>query len=252
MAAELSDLLQAANVKPPFVVVGHSYGGIIAREFLDLRPNDVCGMVLVDTNTEHSGQIPYDEMDIMMNGVSYYAVCGYEANHKLTEEEWQEMKDEAVRDGDTAGAEGTLADSGYAKLGEKKQYDAQALGSKPLSVIKGQTERDLRKLYYAGIAEGNGTPEQRGVLLKFLEGADELERKNQREQLRLSSHNQFRECESGHNVRPFPEKTVFIPDPSLILDSINAARDNRCRDSMGFVCMIVDYNHKSSLQRYAS
>ncbi|KZP07921.1 alpha/beta-hydrolase [Athelia psychrophila] len=202
MATELSDLLQAAGIEPPYVVVAHSYGGIIAREFLALRPNDVWGMVLVDTNTENSPQALYTELlNTMMDGVDYYAVAGYEANHRFTAEEWAEIKNPVSEDAATAGAEAKLAESGYAKLGEKRQYDTQALGDKPLSVIKGQTGRDCRKLYDAGLARGNGTEEQRRVLLRFLEGMDDADSKNQQEQLRLSSLTEFGECDSGHNIQ---------------------------------------------------
>ncbi|KAF7981982.1 hypothetical protein HWV62_30805 [Athelia sp. TMB] len=203
MAAELSDLLRAAGIPPPYVVVSHSYGGIIAREFLALQPNDVCGMVFVDTNTENSPSLPYETLGAMADGVDYYGVCGYESQHKLTAEEWQQIKTPADEDTRTADAEAKLCASGYAKLGERRQYEAQVLGKKPLAVIKGQTERDLRRLYDAGVARGNGTKEQRQIMLTALDGYDDGERKNQQAQLRLSSQHQFSECDSGHNASPF-------------------------------------------------
>lgn len=49
---DLHDLLAAANIKPPYVLVGHSYGGMIVRLYADLHPYDVVGMVLVDTAKE--------------------------------------------------------------------------------------------------------------------------------------------------------------------------------------------------------
>lgn len=46
---ELSRLLAAAALPPPYLVVGHSWGGILSREFLAARgPELICGMVLVD------------------------------------------------------------------------------------------------------------------------------------------------------------------------------------------------------------
>jgi pimeloyl-ACP methyl ester carboxylesterase len=49
---DLHHLLAAAGIKPPYVLVGHSYGGMIVRLYADLHPRDVAGMVLVDTMRE--------------------------------------------------------------------------------------------------------------------------------------------------------------------------------------------------------
>jgi pimeloyl-ACP methyl ester carboxylesterase len=50
LARELHDLLQAAGVPPPYVVVGHSIGGLIARMFTHLYPGEVRGMALIDSS----------------------------------------------------------------------------------------------------------------------------------------------------------------------------------------------------------
>lgn len=51
-ANELSMLLKAVNLPGPYILVAHSYGGCVAREFLHLHPRDVVGMVLSETGTE--------------------------------------------------------------------------------------------------------------------------------------------------------------------------------------------------------
>jgi pimeloyl-ACP methyl ester carboxylesterase len=48
IADELRVLLERANVAPPYVVVGHSFGGLVMRIFAARYPSDVAGMVLVD------------------------------------------------------------------------------------------------------------------------------------------------------------------------------------------------------------
>lgn len=48
MAEELHDALQAAGEKPPFVVVGHSFGTVNAEMFAYKFPDAVSGLVLVD------------------------------------------------------------------------------------------------------------------------------------------------------------------------------------------------------------
>jgi pimeloyl-ACP methyl ester carboxylesterase len=45
---ELKELLDAINVSPPFILVGHSLGGMYARHFARLYPGSVSGMVLLD------------------------------------------------------------------------------------------------------------------------------------------------------------------------------------------------------------
>jgi hypothetical protein len=51
-ARELRALLAAIHVGPPYVLAGHSYGGMITREFAALYPREVAGMVLIDASSE--------------------------------------------------------------------------------------------------------------------------------------------------------------------------------------------------------
>ena len=51
-ARELSKLLKHIGVKGPYVLVAHSYGGCVAREFLQDHSREVVGMVLSETGTE--------------------------------------------------------------------------------------------------------------------------------------------------------------------------------------------------------
>ena len=48
IAAELHDLLEQAGIKPPYVLVGHSFGGLVMRRYALLYPEEVSGVVLVD------------------------------------------------------------------------------------------------------------------------------------------------------------------------------------------------------------
>lgn len=50
---ELHQLLEAAGMKPPYILVAHSFGGLIARHFAKIYPDEVAGIVLVDTSSEH-------------------------------------------------------------------------------------------------------------------------------------------------------------------------------------------------------
>ncbi len=57
IAKELRLLLDTAGIKPPYLIVMHSMAGIPGREFLNLYPEDVAGMVFLDTVTEQSFKI---------------------------------------------------------------------------------------------------------------------------------------------------------------------------------------------------
>jgi pimeloyl-ACP methyl ester carboxylesterase len=48
IAAELHQLLEGASVKPPYILVGHSFGGLVMRRFALDYPAEVAGMVLLD------------------------------------------------------------------------------------------------------------------------------------------------------------------------------------------------------------
>ena len=52
-ARDLDAALRAAGIDGPFVMVGHSAGGLYVRLFSDLRPREVVAMVLVDPSVEH-------------------------------------------------------------------------------------------------------------------------------------------------------------------------------------------------------
>jgi pimeloyl-ACP methyl ester carboxylesterase len=49
---DLQKLLQAADEKRPFILVGHSVGGIYARSFVTKFPRDVAALVFVDSAHE--------------------------------------------------------------------------------------------------------------------------------------------------------------------------------------------------------
>lgn len=49
---DLHRLLTAAAIKPPYVLVGHSYGGMNVRLYANLHLSEVAGMVLVDPSEE--------------------------------------------------------------------------------------------------------------------------------------------------------------------------------------------------------
>lgn len=59
MARGLRELLDAADVVPPFVLVGHSMGGLVARVFAWMYPAETGGMALVDaSHPQQTARLP--------------------------------------------------------------------------------------------------------------------------------------------------------------------------------------------------
>lgn len=50
IAVELRDALREAGIEPPYVLAGHSFGGLPVRAFADLYPELTAGLVLVDAS----------------------------------------------------------------------------------------------------------------------------------------------------------------------------------------------------------
>lgn len=53
IASDLDEALRAARIPGPYVLVGHSAGGLYARLFAKLQPREVVGLVLVESSVEH-------------------------------------------------------------------------------------------------------------------------------------------------------------------------------------------------------
>lgn len=72
IVADLKALIAAAGLKSPFVLVGHSAGGMTMRLFADAEPGAVAGMVLVDPSME--GQDDGREAAVAAR-VRHYEAC---------------------------------------------------------------------------------------------------------------------------------------------------------------------------------
>src|SRR5205823_4839104 len=54
VAQELHELLRRADMQPPYVLVGYSFGGPFIRVFAHRYPDEVAGMVFVDPSQEEA------------------------------------------------------------------------------------------------------------------------------------------------------------------------------------------------------
>jgi len=53
-AFELHLALDRSGIKPPYVLVGHSLGGLVARVYAHMYANEVRGIILVDATHENT------------------------------------------------------------------------------------------------------------------------------------------------------------------------------------------------------
>jgi len=208
IAAEMDLLLRNANIKPPFILIGHSWGGILAREFITLHPESVAGLVLVDANQEHT----LERLDwtnpvlwAVTEGLDDQEVIGLTREHKLTREEWRAYEDERKdsKYKEQAAAEVAEYRSSFPILGSKSQLHRTPpfLGNTPVSVVKGSSMRDFARRYNAGVEAGNGTEDEREAFDQILLTWEEEDSRLQMESLTLSSRVQLLHAgESGHSV----------------------------------------------------
>jgi pimeloyl-ACP methyl ester carboxylesterase len=224
IAKELRLLLDTANIQPPYLIVMHSMAGIPGREFFNLYPDDVAGMVFLDTVTEENYKTRPEElpqtMRAMWEGVDM-SFMWKERKMALTEEEWKEfLKSEGL--GREQLSRQKLAQQKRAAefevanlipssdiLAEKRQFDFAVLGDRPVSVVKGDAPGEYRKCFERAIAAGKGTDEQRKLISDYLATADEIQLFLQFKQLRLSRNSRLVEArDRWHNVHLYQPDLV--------------------------------------------
>lgn len=223
VAAELDILLTNAGIEPPFIIVAHSWGGYTSREFLELRPNDIVGMVFVDCNTERffdSGAWGLDVFNPVLGDQDFVETTGLATSHVLSEEEWKAVKDEQAdsRHQATEAAEMQAAPSDRRALVHRKQLEKLPLGNYPVSVIIADTPGDFQKMYDFGVAAGNGTEEERALFRKCLDRWREMNEDWQRDLLRLSRLSRSVRLHCSHNVQ--------LLQPQSIVQEIQWIMDN--------------------------
>ncbi|KPE52158.1 alpha/beta fold hydrolase [Chryseobacterium indologenes] len=67
IAEELHTLLEKANIPKPYILVGHSFGGMLSRFFVAKYPQDVAGVILVDSQYPEDEKFLSSELYAMVN-----------------------------------------------------------------------------------------------------------------------------------------------------------------------------------------
>ena len=69
MAHDLRMLLTGTGIPPPFVLVGHSLGGLVARMFISLYPGEVAALALIDSShPQQSWRLPKTFLEDYLGG----------------------------------------------------------------------------------------------------------------------------------------------------------------------------------------
>jgi pimeloyl-ACP methyl ester carboxylesterase len=196
--------MQAINVQPPYVLAAHSYGGIVARTYYGLFPNDVAGIALLDTNSDLLqqclGPIPPLAYRRVTADVDQDEITHIREASSMTDEEWEAAVAAVLRTRPASADEATH-DSGR-QLARRMQIDQQAMGDKPLIVTGSKMVEEWRLFFNEGLKLGGGTEDERCEAEWWVESAELFCAQVQRVQLGLSRNAEFVRFEDvGH---PFP------------------------------------------------
>jgi pimeloyl-ACP methyl ester carboxylesterase len=78
MANELHQLLLNAKIDPPYILVGHSLGGFTVRVFASQYPDEVVGMILVDSGHEDQlERLPPEYLRLNDRQETYFSMLGF-------------------------------------------------------------------------------------------------------------------------------------------------------------------------------
>jgi pimeloyl-ACP methyl ester carboxylesterase len=222
IALELSYLINGAPIKNPLVLVGHSWAGVLVREFLTLTGNGphIAGIVFVDANQERSLQV-LNVLDVNLRvlfaGAEYLVDQGIAAEHKLTHEDWDAfVSEEATQKFKLQSAKEEKEYEGSFQTLRRKELGkgGPLLGNKPMFVIGSLRSRDWGRMYNVGVARGNGTELQRKYVREIIETADLKSEGLMQDHLKLSTKGKLVSAtESGHFVQ--------LTQPDIVVDGVN-------------------------------
>ncbi|KKZ68083.1 hypothetical protein EMCG_06295 [[Emmonsia] crescens] len=189
LAIELDVLLGAANIKPPYIIVCHSYGGIIAREFLHWK--------------QFKGEIrePDENVRRMSQGQDLLRVTRLYQDMVLDPED---------RDGLYLEAET-----------EKFKETTEAERSQLANSLIGDTTRDHERIYEAAVREGKEDIPPLAAWQRRMAEYRELDEILQKANLNLSTTRSVAIAgNSGHDIH-LTEPDTILEEVGWILDTIN-------------------------------
>jgi pimeloyl-ACP methyl ester carboxylesterase len=213
VAAELHTLLKNAGESGPYVLVGHSLGGLFIRQYFNQYPDEVVGMVFIDILPEKlSEYLPsYQKMQQsslrsfrMLAILAHFGLARLLGQRRLQNQAVYILPQErAVFAAQSVSS--TYMDSLYEETAEVDRFVRQkptfaGLGDRPLVVIKAHYPETMPPGTHGYTAES---------WKQFVEGWSAL----QREFVGLSSRSQYIEAKAGHAV-------VIAEEPEVVVNAI--------------------------------
>ena len=227
-ASDIHELCQVADIPPPYLLVGHSYGVMLVRQFLadyGIDNDLIQGMMLIDSAPTVSVLPPSWSTLLGPNG-TYWEVLGLDANFAMPAEEYERIKaDTAANEGpdSIAAYENRSQNEAARRLLERLEAHQAPLGATPLSVIFCDVSDDMQKILEHGVKNNHGTPEAQEALRQRLEDLSAVEEAGQRSLLALSTNSRFVRMEGKgktHNAQ-------FVV-PHIIADEIRRVFAQAC------------------------
>ena len=224
IAGDLHRLLHAAGIAPPYVLVGHSFGGFTIRVFASHYRAETAGLVLVDSASEHENEIAREiqiPRSILAPATRYFP--GF-MMRPLTKAAWFFVHDGAERlldDGPEAPPPGSrLTERDLAIVHalqiQPKAFDAslQEGASRPQSIRQVLAVHDLGNMPVIILTGGKhfpppSDPEEARLLEAFYQYRVY---KDQPRMLSLSTHAHQEVLQTGHDI-PYE-------DPDAVTDAI--------------------------------
>lgn len=225
-AKDFAELLSLTQLKPPYILMGHSFGGIPARCFLSFNPSNIVGSVLLDCATElmmamHK-RLPPLELEAVVKNVDYEAITHLCEESGMTQEQWDYAIEAQGRTNENFGREYTHA--GADLLAQEHQFEKQIMGTAPLTVLKFHATHDIQVQYDASVANGDGTEEERRIVRDYIERFGLYHDQIQRAQCRLSKNTEFRYYgDIGHDL-PIRRPGIVVEEVRKLLERIKAHR----------------------------
>lgn len=216
---ELHALLTEANIPGPYILVGHSFAGINARVFANKYPEEVKGVILVDSSHEDqihklpkqkdflSQMFNYKPAHTILIGLTEIGVARlyniFTYDHKLPEN----IRDMLIAKNSTSIFMKSLLDE-YSMFGKNLDYIKKAgynFGDKPLTVITAGMKPTKEGCAQRGLA--NGSCENAYEIWQALQ--KDLVTKSTKGKQVIAEH-------SGHNI-PVDQPEIIVKAVSDML-----------------------------------
>ena len=207
IAAELKLLLSATKQSPPFVLIGHSWGGMISVNMVSslLHQNipDIQGIVILDGGmpsfTSPPGQYgsfandpgtpwAHSSVQAMLKGLDTFALQDPRNKLELNDTEYDKLIEARSTPqhykGTSLEFQGLFGS--YLPFAECQYEQRKTLPPMPICLVHAHAHESFRTMFEAGLAKGNGTQEEREDVERLLGTWKENVMKNQRQFLDLT------------------------------------------------------------------